>query len=509
VKIQEIRDVVRLLQKYENPADGFKIDFKGKSKLSEFHKIIRNTSIQSDQEVARLIFENRNNATNYKTLKTAYISRVISNIPALDISGSNLSEHTKAIFKSQKLLFYIRTLIALSNRPAANHFAKRLLRLTKHFELYNVSVQLLEELRRSSMQLGKAKEHARWLKISVREAKLLFSESQIKALEEEILIHFSKSLFVDENLKAKVRTTLKKVQAILDVNETYFNRLSSYRLEYIFHQLEGNIKQSIAACDKAIAYMTMKSHMSPPSRFAEFALYKLENYILARDYENGKKAAQYCQEHIDDGMILWFTFKEYEFLLMMQTFRFDEAQNIFYCVISHPRFESLSKLIKEKWELFGFNIQYVIKSQTSDTTFQKSYLLRNKQFKSKIYNFPSYRKDKRGFNVAILTLNILVLLEESKFTLLFDHEDALASYRFKYLNEKHCRQSFTLFKLIRLMTKNEFDLSRIEKKSLEMEKALAGERLNHGEIFETIQILPPQWVWNRIKVILERKKSKS
>src|SRR5437868_7016671 len=130
MKIQEIRDIVRLFQKYENSWEGLSIDSKGKSQLSKFHEIVSKTSIQSDQETARVIFGDSFSATKYKTLKTAYLSRVMDNIPFLEISRSKLSEHTKAIFKCQKYLFYIRTLITLGNRSAANHFANRLLNLS-------------------------------------------------------------------------------------------------------------------------------------------------------------------------------------------------------------------------------------------------------------------------------------------------------------------------------------------------------------------------------------------
>jgi hypothetical protein len=512
MKIKEIRDVVRILQKYENPKVTSVI-WKNltvkETNLAKFHKLVLEGRIQSDKEAGLEILGKDYSPTKYKTLKTYYISKVIDTIPSLLISRSELSDHPKAIFKSHKLLFYIRTLLFLGSRSAAIHFTKRLLKLAEKFEFYSIAVSLLDELRRYAMQLGKENDYAKYLKLSNRYTELLVSESKIKALEEKIFIHFPKSLFVDEKFKSDVRVSLGIAKSILNDSESYFNRLSYYRIEYICHQIEGNPLKSIASCDRALEFMASKPHMSPDSRFAEFALYKLENYILLRDYPNGKKTASFCEEHITKGMNLWFSFKEFEFLLMMQTLKFTEADEIYQEVVAHQRFHSLAKHLYERWQMFGFHIQYVIKSTSPNSEkipFKKSYLIRNKEFKSRFLVFPTYRQDKKGYNVAILMLNILVALEENNLDLLLKQEDALSSYRFKYLNEKHCRQSFILFKLIRMVTKNEFDFDRIKKKTSSIEIELDIHKLEAGEIFECIQILPTQWVWNRIKAILESRK---
>jgi hypothetical protein len=516
MKIQEIRDIVRILKEYEDSSRslaGWENFGDKKTNFAKFHALILDSSFRTDKEVAERIYGKAYSPTKYKTLKTYYISRVIDKIPFLDIATSDFSEHPKAIFKSQKLFFYIRTLLFLGSRAGATHFAKRLLKLAQKFEFYSITVSLLDEFRRYSMQIGNEKEYAKYLKLSIRQTELLMSESKMKALEEQVFIHFPNSLFVDEKFKYDVRVSLRKAKLILNGNETYFNRLSYYRLEYISHQIADNPLKSIDSCNEGLLYMSTKPHMTPSSRMAEFGLYKLENYILLRDYVNGKEAAAYCEEHIHRGMNLWFSFKQYEFLLMMQTMSFVEANKIYQEVKSHERFNSLSKVLYERWQIFGMYIQYVMRSQSQETTsaidkapIKRSYLMRNKEFKDHITNFPTYRKDKRGFNVAMLILNVLVALEENDKDLLLRQEEALSSYRFKYLNEKHCRQSFILFKLIRLVTKNDFDLTRIKKKTSLFEKDLGTHKLEAGEIFECIQILPPLWVWNRIKAILGSRK---
>jgi len=514
MRIQDIHDIVRIIEKYGN-SENHSLDFQElaehESYFANFYKTLTEGSIQSDAEMAQKIYGDNFSPAKYKTLKTYFISRTINNISFLDVSKSDRSDYTKAIYKAFKYQFFVSLLLTLGSRAGAMHFAKRLLILATKYEFHSIIIFLLSEFRKDFLQSGKEREYRKYLKLYEDRIQLVMNESRIISLEEQITIHFSKSLFVPDNIGKQVSIAVKKVDKLLKNGDTYFGRISYYRLLYISNQVNGEPLKSAAACDQAIKYLESMPHMTPRSRFAEFALYKLENYILARDYKNGKKAAEYCSKHINVGMNLWFSYKEYEFLLMMQTMNFAEAHKIYNEVISHERFESRSQLLRDKWQLLGFHIKYVIQSNSSaqrmdHAKFKKSYLIRNKDFKERLFDSPTYRKDKRGFNVAILVLNILVALEENKLDLLLLQEDALSSYRFKYLNEKHCHQSFILLKLIRLVTKNDFDLERIEKKASALEKELDTHKLAPGEIFESIQVLPPQWVWSRIKAILASRK---
>lgn len=513
MRLSDIRDIVRLVQRYgyskPNATGNGRLGRK-ESNLARFRELIVRDASIDENILAHTIFGNAYSQTRYKSLKTYFVSKSVHQLALLDLSHSHFSEHTKAIIKGYKYLFFIRSLLTLGNRSAAIHFTKRLLHLSEKYELHFISLALLEELRKDALQSGKRQEYKKYADLYRRKFELYQSESSIEMLEEQALLPFATSIFVDEGFADDIFSTLKQVSSLVRKHETYFSRLSHFRLQYVYYQVSGDPLKSAKICGKAIEYINDKPHMSPASRLAEFAIYKLENYILARDYIQGKEAAQYCEQHINPGMHLWFTFKRYEFLLMMQTKRFIEASDILVQVNSHERFISLSDPLKELWKLLGFNIEYVLKSQSSYNTsnlgsFRKSYLSRRKDYRDLFLKFPTYKKDKRGFNVAILILNILVALEENNFDLLLKQEEALSSYRFKYLNIRHCHQSFILFKLIRLITKNDFNFSRIQPLALPFEKRLKVAKLKSGEVFENIQILPPEWVWQRIKEILLEK----
>ncbi|MEP7233878.1 MAG: hypothetical protein ABI778_01160 [Ignavibacteriota bacterium] len=513
--LEEIRDIVRVIKKYEIAAQkplSFNMPSSDESRISRFYQILLDDIVSSDQEAIKNIYGEQPSLGKYKTLKSYFAVRAINNIAFLDFTGTSLSQHTRAIYKCYKYLFAISVLLALGSRSGAIRLSRKILKLATKYEFHTIIIDLLDRLKTHSFQIGNTKDYDKYQSMLDERINILAIELKIKSLEQRTTIVFAKSLFVEDKIRMDAQIALKEIRFLMQKADTFLGRLSYYRLLYLSDQIEGYPIKSVEACDQAIAFMLENKHMSPPSRFAEFALYKLENYVLARDYENGRAAVKYCEEHINTGMNLWFTVKEYEFLLMMQTVNFDNAVKIYNDVIRHDRYNTQLEHLREKWDIFGLYVDYLVHSgllnsstEQKEIPFRKSNLLRTKRVKQRLVYSPTYSKDKRGFNVALLVMNVLILLESNKKDLLIEQTEALSTYRFSYLNQNHCKQSFILFKLIRLMIRNEFDLTKISKKCVDIEKSLRSAPLVSGELLESIQILPPSWVWSRMKTILANK----
>jgi hypothetical protein len=141
-----------------------------------------------------------------------------------------------------------------------------------------------------------------------------------------------------------------------------------------------------------------------------------------------------------------------------------------------------------------------------------SKLFRMKKYRQMLKEYPRHSGDKRGFNVALLAMNILLLLENERYTEVDERAEALATYKLRHLNRNNARESAIFFKLIQLMVKEEFDYDKIKKKSVRLEKILAKTKPSLGELKECVQIIPPQWMWARMKeamAINSKKKNKS
>src|SRR4051812_46627476 len=116
MNLQELRDIVRVVGKYESleqlPLDFRKLFFE-ESKVAEFYQILKNEEIRTDDQARATIYKGKNSSNNYKSLKSYFVSRTVSTIAFLDLSKGDFSELTQAIYKAYKYLFVTAVLLAL------------------------------------------------------------------------------------------------------------------------------------------------------------------------------------------------------------------------------------------------------------------------------------------------------------------------------------------------------------------------------------------------------------
>jgi hypothetical protein len=503
MNIEGIRDILRFINDFFSEKNR-SLDIKSadftKSKAGQFYKILIGTDIQSDKEVAKLIYGTEKPDTKFMFLKSTFISRMLNTITHIDLTNPKISEFTKAVFHSYKNLFIISILFRLGRRRAGMSLVKKTLRMAEKYELFHVSIELLEQLRANALLEGKKTEYEKYVKKIERTFVLLNSESRVRTLIDRISIHSSVSTFINKVFVQSAKQAMKAIEAELSIGDTYQNRMAFFRIEYMYYQYAGTPSKSIAACEQAIAYLHTKPHLTPRIRIGEFKLRILENCMLAQNYVNGKKAVAECAIYIPPDSSLWLQYKEQYFLLLMIKLKFVEAKMIYDEVIAHARLRSQLPTLGERWEIYKLYLDYAEHTVNP----RKTYFLRQKKYQKRINEYPTYSKDKNGLNVAILVLNILMLIENNKRDQLVEQSDALATYGRSHLQAKQSYQTSILFKLIRIMVNSDYNFEIIEKKARRLERRLANTKPSYYEIKESVLIVPPEWVWDRMKNALKR-----
>jgi hypothetical protein len=493
MKIREIRDIVSIFDEFtsENllPLDFQKLKTH-KSNLGKFYRIVTETDILTDEEAASEIYGNNHPDNKYKILKSYFTSRLVNTLPFLDFSGTDISEQLKATYKIYKDLFASMTLMRLGRRRAAISLSKKALAAANKYEIHHAATEFIELIRSDSMQKGKIREYKKYSKLLEEKINLHSVETKIKTIVYGIQIYFAATLFTDQKYKDEAVLALKEVEKLLKTGETYTARMAYYRLLYMVRQLEGYPEKSLRACDMALEYMSAMPHLAPKSGFGEFHTYKLENYLIMRDYENGVREAGLCEEYYKAGSNNWFRFKQCHFLLLMQKLKFSEAKNVYVEVTSAPRFEVQQDHFKERWNIFDYYLQYALHEES-----QKN-----------IKNVFSSAKDKKGLDVAVLILNILHLLEEKNDRQLHLQIEKLSAYRYKYLLGKQSKQSYLLLRLVDVMAECKYDLEKMMHHIGTIERKLEKSKPGNAEILECVQIIPPDWVWAKMKEAMQRRR---
>jgi len=285
----------------------------------------------------------------------------------------------------------------------------------------------------------------------------------------------------------------------MSLNYNYF------RLQNLTFQIAQNYKAAVLICDEAERYLLANPHLSFRIRLGEFAIQKLSCYLNLRDYENGKLAAVRCSELFPSGTDNnWFVFMELYFYLTMHTEHFTEAETLFSDVVTHPRFVFQPEHKKESWKLLELYLLFALGQKPNEVVINKR---GTEQFDLKKFlrAVPSYKGDKRGYNIAILILHILYLLENNEFGEIIGRMDALRTYRTRYLRGSSNKQSALFFRMLQIMETNNFSYELTKQKSARYFERMKSTAAEFSEIQDGLQVLPFDWLWNKILEMLKQK----
>ena len=510
MSVEEIRDLLihaKRLGLLNDPIKPSEMLFSEPSKRAEFLRLVSNDSRLTEQEIITKLYGSPTVTHSYETLKSKALSLLLDLFLNSDIKDHIDSEATKGIFDTRKYQLLAALMERLGAQKQAISLARRALKLSRQFQLSSVTIDVLEVLRRNASLEGNQKLFKAYTTELENASALLVDEIRIRSLDYRIRLLFSRGAGPKFSLKKLFPNVLEETNRMAKSHPNHFI-IQTYtdRVHYMVNQWDGNIEQSLIACQKAIAFLSENPLFAGNIRFGEFLIYELENYLLLRDYEQGIQTAIKCNQYIGTGTNTWFQYKEYHFRLAIQTENFSAAAEILSEVTSHRRFELQIPHQKERWHIYALYVEYiqwVEKRNAGDSTTLS--LLRHKKYRDIAYRFPNYRRDKQGFNIAIILLNILILIESHKYDSIVEQIESLDSYRIRYLRNSRTNQTAVLFRMLRVMVTQEFDPKAIQRRTKHLLPLLSVIRQSPHEMTEGLQILSPLWIWNRILTVLENK----
>lgn len=315
-------------------------------------------------------------------------------------------------------------------------------------------------------------------------------------------LQLSISTVVGPEFVDKVEKFYNELHAKLSPDNTFEFRINTYRIGIYSNLLKHEYERVIFLCDTAIDYLDENPLFAFTIRYGEFNLQKLESCLFARNYELGTETAKRCQELLPEGSNNWFLYMENFFLLAMQTGHYQKAMEIYNSATQHERFTFQLDQTKERWKIFELYLEFAQRISMGEIPEHRTGTFDLKRF---LRNVPVYSHDKRGLNVAVLIIHVLLLLEENDFDSIISRMDALRTYRTRYLRSRAAKQSSLFFKMLQIMEDSSFSYKETEKRTRKYYEQLLTIATDTAEIQEGIMILRFETLWKMILELLEKK----
>ncbi len=512
MKIADIQDILRFYKRFQlRKTEAFDlIGWEGSaSKMGLFFKAVsKSKATATDQDIYAEVYGKGVPDAKYHFLKSHCTNLLLDQFLREHIDKRIDSAITRGAYIAQKQYVITILLSRLGSKKAARTMTAKTLRMCQRYQLTSLSIDLLEELRHYAFLEGQIRLFKKYSLEIARSVDLLQAELEMKKLDQSIRVHLSKSFVPTPALRVLLRNIVTNARRISQQHQdNYAIQVTYFRIQYMACQTQGKIAASIEACTSAINYIILREDFSSRNRIGEFAIYLLENNILIEDRNGGAHSIELCERYVARGSNLWFKYQEYHFLFALHTDQIEMAAAVLREVLAHPRLAVQIDHLKERWHIFTLILHYrewVSQKESSKSDKPVPSLLRSKNYREMLKSYPVYVKDKRGFNVSLLILNILLLLESGRIDEIIEQIEALATYRNKYLRSKEVSQSAVLFKFFRIMVNANFSYTKILQRMKANDSFSQLSLKTTSEVTEGLQILPCAWVIDRVLYLLKK-----
>lgn len=475
------------------------------SKFNEFYEGLVNDRFATDEEAAAALYETSPLDDKYRQLKSRFTKRLLNTLFFLDSNDPSFSDYHKANYNCNKNWAQIRILLSSGARSSAIKIATKTLSVAQTYRFTDIILNCSRILMSNASLTGNEREYAEYAAITEKALQDIQHEIRAEELYQRLSINFASAAYGDADMGKAAEQSLSEVNAICKKCDSYQLHYLRFQIWIIKAQIHANFQEVIQVCEMAEKYLQDNPNFNQNVKLANLALIRINAYLQLRDYENGRKNAERCLDLLQEGSNNWFIFLEYYFLLAMHTENYINAAAIFIKVINHPRFAYTTEDRKEKWRIFEAYINYIFESEDLD----RDLLATDSKRKFRLHKFlnevPNYTKDKRGYNVSILVIQILYMLEKGEYTGIINRAEALNVYCSRYLRKDDAYRSNCFLKMLLTMVKEDFVFDRTRQMAQKYLRKMASGDVSGTSTVNEWEIIPYEILWEKV---LNRLKNK-
>ncbi|NND06037.1 MAG: hypothetical protein HKN87_06640 [Saprospiraceae bacterium] len=470
-------------------------------RVFDFYEKILSNQFTCDQEAFEYYYNNPAQRAQYRKLKAKLRDRLFNTLFFIDVNKSKFSDAQKAFYQCHKDLMVVKLLSGRYARKAAISLATRTLQKSKKFELTAVSIELLRFIKRyHALYTGDLKSYNKALIDLRKHEHDLQLETKAVDYYEDIHIHYRKNLHLGKKVRDRARMYIAELEKDCMVCKTFLLNHMTFSLIGFIENIENNLSKVVENCDRAIRFFNGKPYVSPHF-VGGFYYNKLLSISKLGDYGKGNRIFTKCRSTFERGTLRWYKSHEYYFILCMHTGRYAKGPILIQEVCSTREFKYQNERRIERWRIYSAYVHYLqsIGKLMEGNDFKK---FRLNKFLNEV---PKYSADKRGYNVPVLVIQILFLIQEGKYDQLSDRIEAIEKYTFRYLKKDNNFRTNCFIKMLLQVPKRHFHRVAVERHANPYLEKLNRESVNRSsETFE-IEIIPYEHLWEYVVESLDKK----
>jgi len=454
--------------------------------------------ITSRHEMAQLVRIDTG-SVNFNVFINRLFNKLLNSLLFLDLDERKFPSYSKAVAECHRNMYCIRILLLLNARQSSTFIATKTIRKAIRHELTDAILFCSRYLRNHFGFIGDQKNFEHFNSLVKRYHEILSAEDASAEYLETINVMGVNSNSSPKEFVEMSSNCLQKVTSLFKMYPTYQMSLNYYRIKSLAKFYQKDYAGAIKTWKEFDIFIEKYKDFDYDNRIAESELNKMNCYLQLRDFKDGSICALNCDKHSKPYSNNWFIFKEYYLLLAFHTSNYEQVTNTIDLVTNNDYFKHLMINRLEKWRIFEAYHNVLFKTGLTKGINHKR--KHSKFILSKFLNeTPIYAKDKSGYNVSILIVQILHLFIDRNYSAITDKIDALKRYSYHYLDPDKNGRAYTFIKLIIEAERAGFKLYKTQQKvKLLVSKLEETEFVYINTSIEGLEIIPFTELW---KIVL-------
>ncbi len=437
------------------------------TKMYQLYEAVLRRKVASDEEAMVFLFgkgRNRDPEVRrlYSNLKKRLERRLIDGLFLIELSDDKY--RSQIVTNLYKLYAAAQILSIRTSVKAAIQTARKGLKGAEEHGDSKLAMDFCEILVRRYAFLGDERKMKKYKALFKKYEHLEGYRKEVEDLYLSLASFFAKAQGITEGEVKKLGRRIQELKENFP-RQTSFLRIDIIliSLESIYLQLVADHEKNVELCQRGLALLERYPNQVTIGNKLQLLTNKLYSHIYLGDREEAEELAAQIRMLKKDRLD-WYTPYRISILSRLWFRDYQGAFDLFLEVLENRAYKRQKLHMEENWRilhayLYFFYKQGFICTRNKDENLVKRFT--NFRLNRFMHEMPVYTRDKRGYNVTLLSLQALLWLQQKKLDRFFDKIEALKTYNYKYLRRNQTFRSHCYLRmLIRLSV---FGEKRIEK----------------------------------------------
>ncbi|MEZ5006759.1 MAG: hypothetical protein R2728_11580 [Chitinophagales bacterium] len=441
-----------------------------KSKQAKLYNIVNESEdLDEDHIAAQLYGKNADHSdTNFVKLKSRLKEKLLNTILFVEPNDKFLKLKTYAY----KQLYFGKVLQFLYSYALAKKILKKALSVAEKIELFDVAYDAVFQLVSIAAITGE-KHEFNSMNVMLKKYELL-SRLQLNAKCNyyNLTLNLTDSKISTAEREKLINDSITELTA-LPANKKHFSlKEMVYRFKIVQYAIHNDYANVLKNCKEALTAF-QKFEYLPSDSYFHFKYAALDAYYKLNKHQEGinfieKISVNYRYKPVGHNLHLA---KKYEVLYLFGEQNFEDAHETIVEFMNSRAFNKQTDIVKETWNLYNAYADWGLKMLSKKGVISMNSNAKINENKFKIYKFlnevPNLYKDKYGYNITLLIIQLLHHLLESDYNDFTKRTDAVKVYKSRYLKDKSLKRLQTFLGMLLKIEKLSFNGIEIEINNLE------------------------------------------